>query len=85
LERVTLQSDDTEGTTVFPDVIVHTRDSDENFLVIEMKREDAPAKSQERDQRKLDLFKSELGYTYAVFLIFSAGDAQEPSIEPTWK
>ena len=34
----TVQSDDTEGRTIYPDIIVHLRNADNNLLVIEAKK-----------------------------------------------
>ncbi len=42
LPRETVDSDDTEARTVFPDIIVHRRGSDENLLVIELKKSTNP-------------------------------------------
>ena len=37
-EKVRLKPDDTTSKSVFPDIIVHRRNTDENLLVIEMKK-----------------------------------------------
>ncbi len=62
-----ISSDDTNGKTVYPDIIVHKRNTDNNLLVIEVKKtfEDAAA---EHDREKLRLFKNEFGYQYAAFV-----------------
>ncbi|MHB1758467.1 MAG: hypothetical protein ACYCT9_13360 [Leptospirillum sp.] len=62
-----VKSDDTEGTTVFPDIIVHKRGSGKNLLVIEVKKT-TNAKKDTCDLEKLDKFKGELGYKHALFL-----------------
>ena len=65
--RRNICSDDTQATTVFPDIIVHRRGTDENLLVIEMKK----TTSQENDTYdlgKLHAFKEQLGYRFAVFV-----------------
>lgn len=67
IPRRNVRNDDTQARTVFPDIIVHKRDTDENLLVIEMKK----TTSQETDDfdlHKLDAFKKQLGYTFAVFV-----------------
>ena len=60
-------SDDTQARTVFPDIIVHKRGTNENLLVIEMKK----TTSQENDKfdlGKLEAFKKQLGYQFAIFI-----------------
>lgn len=60
-------SEDTDAQTVFPDVIVHVRGTRKNYLVIEMKKStnNVPRKI---DYAKLEGYKRELGYTYALFV-----------------
>lgn len=67
IPRRDVRTDDTEARTVFPDIIVHKRGTDENLLVVEMKK----TTSQEDDEfdfRKLAAFKEQLGYKFAVFV-----------------
>jgi hypothetical protein len=67
IQRRDVRSDDTQATTVFPDIIVHRRGTNENLLVIEMKK----TTSQEDDSYdlgKLRAFKQQLGYRFAVFI-----------------
>jgi hypothetical protein len=64
--------DDTNAKTVYPDVIVHRRDTDQNLLVIEIKKSSNP-ESRDRDLRKLELFISQLRYEYAAFIEFATG------------
>jgi hypothetical protein len=55
------------ATTVFPDIIVHERNSDEsNLLAIEMKK---PGGSLAYDRQKLLAFRRELGYLHTAHLI----------------
>lgn len=71
-------SDDTQATTVYPDIIIHKRNTDENLLVIEMKK----TTSQEDDAYdlgKLKAFKEQLGYKHTIFLKLNVGD--NPDIE----
>jgi len=68
---------DTEGKTVFPDVIVHRRGTQKNnlknnLLVIEVKKTTSTV-SDEVDLEKLDAFIKELGYHHALFLKLGAG------------
>lgn len=74
IDRRYVRSDDTQGTTVFPDIIVHRRGTDENLLVIEMKKTTS-RESDNYDLSKLRAFKQQLGYHFAVFIkIKTAGE-----------
>lgn len=67
IPRREVPDNDTQARTVFPDIIVHKRGTDENLLVIEMKK----TTSQETDDfdlHKLNAFKNQLDYKYAVFV-----------------
>ena len=58
---------DIRATTVFPDILVHERSSDErNFVVLEMKKlgEDIAY-----DELKLRAFRQELGYRHTAHVI----------------
>lgn len=58
---------DIRATTVFPDIIVHLRNSDErNLVVLELKK---PGESMEYDELKLRAFRKELGYLHAAHVI----------------
>lgn len=70
--RNDVSSDDTEARTVFPDVIVHHRDTDDNFLVLEAKKANN-AEGEAEDREKLAAFQKELGYKVAVFVLFVTG------------
>jgi hypothetical protein len=63
------------ATTVFPDIIVHKRNTDENnLLVLEMKK---PGENIDYDELKLRAFREELGYRYGAHVILGrdvAGD-----------
>jgi Holliday junction resolvase len=61
-------SNDTEAITVFPDIIVHKRGTDENLLVIEMKKTTSKKTDTTYDLGKLNAFKSQLGYQFAIFI-----------------
>lgn len=71
-DRKKVGINDTEGTTVFPDIIVHKRISQENLLVIEVKKTTNASKNK-FDIDKLDAFKKELHYKHALFLRLKAG------------
>jgi hypothetical protein len=62
---------DIRATTVFPDIIVHERNTDtRNFLVLELKK---PNESIEYDELKLRAFRRELGYRHAAHVILGRG------------
>jgi len=72
IRRRNITSDDTEATTVFPDIIIHKRGTDENLVVIEMKKTTS-IESDDYDLGKLDAFKSQLGYKFAIFIKVKTG------------
>lgn len=80
LKRENVQNDDLTARTVFPDIIVHTRGTNENLLVIEMKKESHSDDAKAFDQKKLAEFKSQLNYTYAV-LVTVSNRAEPPTCE----
>lgn len=56
-----------KATTVFPDIIIHQRNTDaNNFVVLELKK---PHEDIEYDEHKLRAFKQELGYLHAAHVI----------------
>ena len=55
------------ATTVFPDILIHKRDTDEkNILVLELKK---PGENLDYDQLKLTAFRKELGYVHTAHVI----------------
>lgn len=70
--RHDISSDDLHAKTVFPDIIIHHRGTDENFVVIEVKKSSNP-EGDEWDLRKLKAFKEQLGYQMAIFVYFRTG------------
>lgn len=78
IQRRNVPNDDTQARTVFPDIIVHRRGGDDNLLVIEMKK----TSSQENDDfdlQKLNAFRSQLNYSFGVFVKITTGI--EPAVE----
>lgn len=72
----TTETNDSEGRTVFPDIIVHKRgNNDSNYLVVEVKKSNSKVKS-EIDREKLWEYKKHngLNYEFALFLIIEVGD-----------
>ena len=60
LEPWSTKSDSLEGDTVYPDIIIHKRESPTNLVVIEAKK--STNKVNFRDLQKLKAFRRELGY-----------------------
>lgn len=66
---------DTEARTAFPDIIAHKRATDQNFLVIELKKSTNPT-DRSSDFAKLRGYKKNLGFQYALFLeLATSGEA----------
>jgi len=62
-----VMSDDTKATPVCPDIIIHQRGTQQNLLVIEIKKTTS-RENDDYDFRKLRAFKQQLGYRFAVFI-----------------
>jgi hypothetical protein len=71
LEPDHLYSDDDQGTTVYPDIIVHRRGEPKNLLAIEIKKDSGG--NGDKDLRKLRALRGQLGYTHGLFLRFGTG------------
>lgn len=71
-KRVELGRDGTDGSRVFPDIIIHHRNTAENFLVVEVKKSTSEVPDQD-DLNKLKALSQQLGYEHALFLKFRAG------------
>jgi hypothetical protein len=78
-----VKTDDTLGQTVYPDIIVHKRRTDQNLLVIEVKKSTSTVKD-DNDIQKLIAFKRELGYVNTLFLKIHTGYKGNGTIEHTW-
>jgi hypothetical protein len=76
-----LMSDDDEGTTVYPDIIVHKRDEPLNHLVVEIKKDTGGSRA--KDLHKLRAFRTQLKYAHALFLSFGTGE-QAGRVESEW-
>lgn len=70
--RKKIDSDDTDGVTVYPDIIVHHRGTMENFIVIEAKKTSSGNRD---DIEKLRAYKTDLGYHLAYFIMFPVAEA----------
>lgn len=65
-EMVTMN--DTEARTVYPDIIIHHRGTDDNLVVIEIKKTTSQ-EANDFDRRKLLAFREQLRYCHAVALL----------------
>ncbi len=72
IQRRNIKSDDTQATTVYPDIIVHRRGTDENLVVIEIKKTTSN-EHDDYDLGKLKAFKKQLGYKFAIFIKLQTG------------
>jgi hypothetical protein len=61
-----------EGEQPKPDLLVHQPGKGENYAVIEIKSSRAAARGIRKDLETLSLFRSELGYQRAIYLIYGA-------------
>jgi len=73
-----VDSDNHRGVTIFPDVIVHKRNTTTNLVVVEAKTSANNSGCQlddgcRCDCCKLKAIKEELGYKYAFFIVFPVG------------
>lgn len=62
------------GDYVYPDIIVHRRDTSNNHLVIEMKK--ASGAEPDHDFRKLRAYRAQLRYAHALFLELRTGSGE---------
>lgn len=62
----------TDPITVFPDIIIHERGTGNNLLVLEMKKTTSKVRD-DFDRMKLNEFKNQYGYPYALFIKFTTG------------
>jgi hypothetical protein len=67
-------SADENAQTVFPDIIVHRRGSNDNILVIELKKT-SNRQSRDTDFSKLRGYRRDMGYHAALFVELSVGGA----------
>ena len=88
IPRKSSVDDDTKAVTVYPDIIVHKRDTDNNFMVIEIKKSTNNSNKEiDYDKRKLQEYKSQLGYKFAIFINIPTGadySTEDSEIEFIW-
>ena len=70
--------EDTDAKTVFPDVIVHRRGTNQNRLVVECKKS-SNRRLRDNDFLKLREYKNQMNYDHALFIEFSV-EPQPPGI-----
>lgn len=70
--------------TVYPDVIIHQRGSEENnLLVIEAKKS---GNSSDGDRQKIRAYQQHLDYDYGLFVRFDTGqDFEDPGYSCEWQ
>jgi hypothetical protein len=78
-----VKPDDVQARTVYPDIIVHHRGTEDNLLVIEIKKTSNQL-SNDFDIQKLEEYKRQLGYIYALFLRFNTGGNAVGVTEERW-
>ncbi len=84
LKAETTRTDDEHGNTVYPDIIVHRRGTDQNLLVVEVKKTTTHVPN-DFDLGKLREYKRQLGYSHAIFLNFITGSAERTGVgEEIW-
>ena len=67
-----VKPDDLNATTIFPDVVVHHRNSDEdNLLIIEAKK--STGRADDWDREKLNEYLAQLHSDVAMFVVFCTG------------
>lgn len=72
---------DADFVFVFPDIIVHRRDTKDNLLVIETKKTSSTIPDA-FDRRKLVVYRETLGYRFAKFLRFQVAPSDEDDLIP---
>jgi hypothetical protein len=76
-------SEDSDGKTVFPDIIAHIRGDDkQNYLVIELKKSTSNV-DRGIDRRKLSGYKRDLKYEFALFVELAV-DGQASVVQVEW-
>ncbi|OUJ18891.1 hypothetical protein AMET1_0542 [Methanonatronarchaeum thermophilum] len=74
-----IKIDDTDAKTVYPDIIIHKRNTDTNLIVIEVKKSNNPNKK--CDIAKLQAYKNDLEYTSCIFLKLKVGKEKEKNTD----
>jgi len=72
---------DIDERAVILDIIVHKRSTDNNLLVIEIKKSTSSKVKDDFDIAKLKAFRKDKGYCFAVFLKVKIGNADKVGLE----
>jgi hypothetical protein len=75
------RTDDLQGKTIYPDIVVHRRDEGSNLLVIEVGKK-AGEEDRKKDLLKLRRTKEEYRYEGALFINF--GSREKPIEDIEW-
>jgi len=78
-----IKSDDTDARTVYPDIIIHHRNTDDNLLIIEIKK-NASESDKENDIDKIRGFIEEYKYSYGLFIDFITGTEEAGVKSKQW-
>ena len=70
---------ETDSLTVFPDIIVHRRETDQNLLVIETKKTTSNI-PEDFDRAKLAAYRDEIHYRFAKFIRFGTRPGEQPIV-----
>jgi len=78
-----IETDDEEGKTVYPDIIIHKRRKKENLLIIEIKKSGLDYKF---DKKKIKAFLSSDKYSYkfGLMLVINTRKESDEKCEMTW-
>lgn len=68
LQDFRVKATDTNGKTVYPDIIIHKRNTNCNLIVIEVKKKNAPTGKKNLDKMKIEAYKEDLNYRFGVFV-----------------
>lgn len=68
IKVISVNSDDINGVSAYPDIIIHHRGTKDNFIVIEAKK--TTTNNNNNDEEKLKAYKNDLKYRYAFFVEF---------------
>jgi len=74
---------DTDAQTVYPDIIVHKRKTNDNLLVIEFKKTSSRI-DDSKDFKKLNEYVNQLNYKYALFIEFEVGRIKQGISRVEW-
>ena len=78
-----IKSDDTNAVTVYPDIIIHHRNTEDNLLIIEIKK-DASESDKEKDIKKINTFIKEFNYVFGLFIDFETGTEKAGIKQKLW-